>query len=76
MSNRTEQKMALLLCCSRGIGKSPALHMLRICQSEPSRRGSCCSVVIEGLTNPRTAHASDLSIRTEQKRALLLRLSW
>ncbi|MDM8525299.1 hypothetical protein QUF80_18160 [Desulfococcaceae bacterium HSG8] len=27
-------------CCSRGIDKSPAPQMLRICQSEPSRRGS------------------------------------
>ncbi|MDM8524639.1 hypothetical protein QUF80_14820 [Desulfococcaceae bacterium HSG8] len=66
-----------------GIGKSPAPHRVRICQSEPSSRQGLSERFYYdargGLTNPRTLHGSDLSIRTEQqagpKRAVLLRCS-
>ncbi|MDM8522819.1 hypothetical protein QUF80_05545 [Desulfococcaceae bacterium HSG8] len=55
---RTEQH----LDCSRGIDKSPAPHMVRICQSEPSST----LVARGGLSNPPHLTGSDLPIRTER----------
>ncbi|MDM8524152.1 hypothetical protein QUF80_12350 [Desulfococcaceae bacterium HSG8] len=54
MSIRTEQHPG----CSRGIVKSPAPHMLRICQSEPS------STLVDHITyhaSPITHHASPIT---------------